>query len=332
MIAEVSPTRRPDLTASHPPPPAAPAASQASAPPALPSPSPSSSPTSSPILPTKDVAGSGVLAPPRDPWPPVRMPASGTAAAAADGGSEPVPTGSGASAPPRPSTLPQPSRSGSVATTSTRDDDVGHHCSSHHRRRARPCGIHGPSAATCAAADTDPGGSHRDRHCNGRSTAASSRGDRASASRGEDAATTTTTAAPLPPKGVTYDAASPPPLGMDASNTAATAGPGGTVTASLGASGSSLSPAAAPFFHGCSSGGRTTTTRTPMTMNPRHTWRPLVARRCRPHRPPCAATLVQPQLWGAAEQGLCVAVLLLSGAVRDMAVGGGSAADHARSW
>ena len=69
-----------------------------------------------------------------------------------------------------------------------------------------------------------------------------------------------------------------------------------------------------------------------MTTNPRHTWRPLVARRCWPHRSPCAATLVQPQFWGAAEQGLSTAVLVLNGADRDMAVGGGGAAGHARSW
>ena len=69
-----------------------------------------------------------------------------------------------------------------------------------------------------------------------------------------------------------------------------------------------------------------------MKTTPRHTWRPLVARRSLPQRPPCAPRLVQPQFWGAAERGLCTAVLVLNWADRDMAVGGGSAAGHAHSW
>ena len=72
----------------------------------------------------------------------------------------------------------------------------------------------------------------------------------------EDATTDATTAATLMAKGASSGASSPPPLGLDASNAAATPGPRVTVTASLDASSSSLSPVAAPFFPGCSSGGR----------------------------------------------------------------------------
>ena len=69
-----------------------------------------------------------------------------------------------------------------------------------------------------------------------------------------------------------------------------------------------------------------------MTTTPRRTWRPLVAQRSCPQRPPCTPRLVLSQLWDATERGLCTAVLVMNGADRDMAVGGGGAAGHARSW
>jgi hypothetical protein len=120
-------------------------------------------------------------------------------------------------------------------------------------------------------------------------------------------------------------------VGLDASNAAAMPGPWGPSTALLDAPSSSLSLAAAPFFPGCSSGGRSKSRRWadndgeetdddhPMTYL-EAARRPAKLASASPVRP----QTVQLQFWGVAEQtldrGLCKAVLVLN-----LAVGGGSA-------
>ncbi|XP_066318321.1 uncharacterized protein [Miscanthus floridulus] len=187
------------------------------------------------------------------------MPASGAAAATASGGPEPVPTGSGASAPQRPSTQPLPSRSGSAATPSTPTLVPGHSAAASTGVEPAHAGSTG-SAATPLPPAPPPAPTPEAATVTATASAAPPPpppvGPARTPTGDEDAAKGTTTTAPLAAEGATYGASSPPPLGLDACSAADTTGPWGAVTASMGASSSSLSPAAAPFFPGCSSGGR----------------------------------------------------------------------------